>query len=145
MKQSIFQRMVYGNVGINICVYFTIVTMLDLVLSSLQGVWETSYWHLGMRLILCAGAALTLFVFRCFKQLSILVVLALHFSTCILMMILWTWINGFFMELHPDAYFYAVRTIVIAYPVVIVGALIIDGIRTAKANRILKQNWQSAE
>ena len=140
MKQSLFQRMVYGNVAINICVYFTISTILDLILSSLQGVSETSYWHLGMRLILCAGAALTLLIFRYFEKLSTLIMFALHFAICILMMIVWTWISSFFVELHPSAYYYAVRTIVIIYPLIILGGLLIDGIKTAKANRILKKN-----
>ncbi|MGL6199319.1 MAG: hypothetical protein ACRC3H_10350 [Lachnospiraceae bacterium] len=49
------------------------------------------------------------------------------------------WVTSFFREIHSHAYRDAVRTILIIYPIIIVGSIIIDSIRTAKANRILKK------
>ena len=140
MKTSFFDRLIRQNVLINICAFFTLATMLDLILCVAQGVIDTSFWHLGMRFILCACVALSLLVFRHFENLSLLAMLLIHFLICILIIILAVWITGFYAELSPNAYRDAVRTILIAYPVLIVCGLVVDGVKTMKANRILKNN-----
>ena len=140
MKKSVFDRLINGNVAVNICVFFTIATMLDLVLCVMHGVLEISYQHLADRFLLCSIAALTLLVFRFFEKLSMLVIFIIHFIICLIMMVLWVWIGSFYMEVHPNAYRDAVRTVFYIYPVIIIGGLIIDAIRTAKANRILRKS-----
>jgi hypothetical protein len=90
--------------------------------------------------ILCVIASLTLLVFRHFERWSWLAIFLIHATLCIIMMVSWVWIGSFMTEPHPDAYRDAVRTVFIIYPVIIAGGLLIDGVRTAKANRILKKH-----
>ena len=142
MKKSVLHNLIYGNRATTTCIFFTIATMIDLIMCVLIDILDISYWHLGMRFILCVGASLSLMVFRCFEKLSIRVVILIHFFVCILMMLFWAWTTSLYIELHPDAYSDAVRTVFIIYPVIIVGGLIIDGIKTAKVNRILKKLHQ---
>jgi hypothetical protein len=137
-KKSVFDYLIYGNRAVLVCILFTIATMLDLVLCVLQGFADITYKHLLDRFILCTLASLTLLVFRRFEKLSMLAILIIHFFICIIMMLLYAWSGTLYMELHPDAYRDAVRTVFIVYPFIIGGGLIIDGIRTAKANRILR-------
>lgn len=140
MKKSAFYSLVYGNRIDVICAFFTAGTMLDLILCVSQGILDISYWHLGMRLILCTFFSLSLMVFRHFERLSILMILLIHFFICILIMLLFVWVTSLYSEIHPNAYRDAVRTVFYFYPFIIVGGLIIDGVKTAKANRILRKN-----
>lgn len=141
MKKSVLYSMIYGNRAVIICAFFTIATMLDLVLCVfLFGITDISYSHLGDRFILCTIASLSLMVFRYFERLSIHAILLIHFFMCIIMMILYVWTGSFYREIHPNAYRDAVRTVLMIYPVIIIGGLVIDGLRTAKANRILKMS-----
>lgn len=140
MKNSVLHNMIYGNRASVMCVFFTVASILDLVLCVFNGIMDISYWHLGMRFILCIGASLSLMIFRYFEKLSTILMFLIHFVMCILMMILWVWITSLYSEIHPNAYRDAIRTIFYIYPVIIVGGLIIDGVKTAKANRILKKS-----
>lgn len=140
MKKSVLYNMIYGNRAVSICVFFTIATILDLILCVSEGITDISYSHLGDRFILCVVASLSLMIFRRFEQFSLLVILLIHFFICILMMLLYVWTGSFYMEVHHDAYRDAVRTVFYIYPAIIIGGLIIDGYRTAKANRILKKS-----
>ncbi len=137
-KKSLLQSFVYGNKAIVFCIIFTIATLFDLILCVLQGIPDISYWHLGMRFYLCVFVALSFYLFRFFEKLPLLAILLIHFCICILIMLGDVWITGLFTELHPNAYRDAVRTIAMIYPVIILGCVVIDGFRTAKANRILK-------
>jgi hypothetical protein len=91
---------------------------------------------------LCVAASLSLLVFRRFEKLPLFAALLIHFFVCIAMMVLYVFQGSFYMDVHPNAYRDAVRTIFYIYPVVIVGGLLIDGIKTARANFILKKNRQ---
>ena len=142
MKKSIFIKMLYANPAINICIFFTVATMLDLILNVVNGITHDTYLHLGMRFIICSAIALSLMLFRYFEKLSLLAVLFIHAFICILIMLLSTWIWSFFIEVHPNSYRDAVRTIFIIYPVMIVGIVLIDAVQTFRANRILKMNIQ---
>ena len=142
MRKSMFSKMLFANPAINICVFFTIATMLDLILNVASGITHDTYLHLGMRFIICSAIALSLMLFRYFEKLSLLVVLFIHAFICIVIMVLTTWIGSFFAVTHPNAYGDAVRTIFIVYPFIIVGSVLIDGVQTLRANRILKMNMQ---
>jgi len=140
MKKSIFHQLIHGNRLVLICILFTVATMLDLILSIMAGVYENTYLHLANRFILCVLASFGLLVFKYFPKLPLVAVFSVHFLITLATQLLDTWIFGFFIELHPDAYFYAVRTVFIIYPVVVIGSLIIDFLQTMRANRILKKN-----
>jgi len=139
MNKSILYKLIYGNRVTLVCFMFTLVTMLDLILCVLQGIMEITYKHLADRFILCILAALSLMVFRYFKNLPLYFAIIIHFFVCILMMLLNAFSTSLYMELHPNAYRDGVRTICIIYPVIIVGGLGFDAIRTFRANRILKK------
>lgn len=145
MKKSILNELIYGNRFDKICVFFTVATMLDLVLCVANGIYEISYRHLADRFVLCIGAALSLLVFRYFKNMALAAALAIHFFVCIIMMLLYVWTGSFFEVPHPDAYRDAVRTVFIIYPVIVISGLVIDAFRTAKANRILKSHLQNSK
>jgi hypothetical protein len=101
------------------CIFFTVVTMVDLLGSNIiGGEVYTAYWHLGSRLILCTLAAYSLVIFSHLKKLHTVARYAMHFAICIFIMVAYTWINGFFLELHPRAYFYAIRTMLMVYPLI---------------------------
>jgi len=137
MKKSILNQLIHGNRLALICIFFTIATMADLVACVAQGIMEISYKHLADRFFLCIGATLSLMVFRYFKNLPLYVAIIIHFFVCIIMMLLYAFSGSFYMELHPDAYRDAVRTIFILYPIIIAGGLVFDMTRTIRANRIL--------
>jgi len=139
MNKTILNKLIYGNRLVLVCVIFTITTMLDLILCVPQGIMEITYKHLADRFILCLGAALSLMVFRYFKNLPLYCAIIIHFFVCILMMLLYFFSATFYMEIHPNAYRDAVRTIFYAYPPIVIGGLVIDAIRTIKANRILRK------
>ena len=141
-KVSLLHSLVFGNKALVICVAFTLATLIDLFICVSSGIMDISYWHLGMRLLLCTLVVLSLHIFRAFDRLPLLAMLVIHFFLSILIMLAWVWITSLFGEIHPHAYQDAARTVVIIYPVIIVGSLIIDGIRTVKANRILKARFQ---
>jgi len=140
--KSVLHNLVYGNRAIIVCVFFTIATMLDLILCVPQGILDTSFWHLGMRFILCICASLSLLVFRYFEKLSLPLILLIHCLISVLIMILFVWLTGLYTDLHPHAYRDGIRTVFIIYPVIIVGGLFIDATRTARANRILKRTLE---
>lgn len=138
-RVSLLRSLVYGNKGIVLCVAFTLTTILDLLFSVLRGMTDISYWHLGTRFALCCSIALSLYIFKFFEKLPLHAILILHFGISILIMLGSVWITSLYSEIHPNAYRDGARTIIIVYPFIIVGGMVIDGIRTAKANQILKR------
>ena len=141
MKKSIFYRLIYGNRAMLVCLFFTIATMLDLILSVfVAGVYEDTYGHLATRFILCVLASLSLIIFRYFPKLSLLIVFIMHFLITLITQIFYTWISGFFIDLHPDAYRDMIRTILIIYPILMIGCAMLDFFQTARVNQILKKN-----
>ena len=126
MEKTILHRVVYANTFLLICVLFTAITLVDLIGSTLMGATETTYWHLGSRLIICTFAVASLLVFRVLKKIPFAAIVAIHFVVCILMIIAHTWISGFFVELHPRAYFYIIRSMVMIYPAVLGGCIAIE-------------------
>jgi len=129
MLESTFMRkLVYTNTLVLICIIFTTATFLDLVLAlAITGdVYGTDYIHLGTRFIVCVFVSLSLLVFRFFKRLPFAAVIGIHFFAVIIFAVLYVWISGFFIELHPQAMFYMVRSILIIYPFIGIGCIIAD-------------------
>ena len=136
MKKTLLHRLIYGNKFVLICVAFTLATLFDLILTvSLFGDVGTSYWHLGSRLIICTFAVLSLLVFRYLKSLPFFATIGVHFLVCILMAIFYTWISGFFVELHPRAYFYIIRSIFMIYLPIAAVCVVVERIQKAMTNR----------
>ena len=140
-KTSLFRSLIYGNKAIVICVVFTIATMIDLLACVVQGVMEISYWHLGTRFILCVVSILSLYIFKFFNKLPLYAMLIIYFGMGLVIMLGSVWITSLYSEVHPNAYRDAARTVIIIYPIIIAGCIIIDGLRTAKANKILKNRF----
>ena len=141
-KKSMIHHLIYGNSAAVVCVLFTAATMMDLILCVSQGIRDISYWHLGDRFILCILVSLSFHVFKLFDKLPLYAMLIIHAGICILIMLGAVWITSLYTAVHPNAYRDAVRTIIIIYPAFILGCIIIDGFRTAKANRILKKRFR---
>lgn len=144
-RKSLFHSLIYGNKAVEMCIFFTVATMLDLLMCVSQGVMEISYWHLGMRFILCVCITLSFYVFMLFEKLPIYVMLIIHCGMSILIMVGWVWATSLFSEVHPNAYRDAVRTILMIYPVIILGCITLEGLKTAKANKILKERLEEAD
>ena len=138
-RKSLFQSLIYGNKAIVICVSFTLATMIDLLICTMQGILEISYWHLGNRFLMCVLIVLSFYLFKLFDRLPLYAMLLIHFVIGILIMLGNVWVTSLYLEVHPNAYRDAVKTVLIIYPVIIVGCIAIDAVRTAKANRILKK------
>lgn len=136
---SILYRLLYGNKAATICIVFSVATLLDMLLSVSDGIFEISYWQLADRFLLCSLAVLTLSIFKHFEKLPLCIMFLIHFFICISIMLIGAWVNGIFVELHPNAYRDSIRSVVIAYPIIIGGGLLFDVIKTARANRILRK------
>ena len=133
LENAIIQRILNTNTLILICITFTIATLLDLILTvATVGDVGTTYVHLGSRLIICTFVSVSVLVFRYLKKLHLAFILGIHFLFLILFVVMYTWIIGFFIEQHPNAMFYMVRSVVIVYPVVAVVCIVIDFVMKKK-------------
>lgn len=122
-ENKFLHNLIYGNRVRIICYFFTLATLLDVVLSlAFDG--STDHWHLANRFIIVTLVAFSLIIFRLIQKVPLIAVIILHFIICVAIMVLSTWINGFVVELHPRAYYYAIRSIFIIYPIIIVGGII---------------------
>ena len=140
-KQSMFKSLVFGNKLIIICVFFTIATMLDIILCTIfKTESATTHVHLIDRMLLSIVAVLPLIVFKHFEKLSMLAILSIYYVVCCGLAELYVFIAGKILyELHPDAYRDIFRSVTIMFLAIVVGALAIDLTRTAIANKELKK------
>ena len=127
LENKIIHRLLRINPLIMICITFTVATIFDTALTlAAFGDVGTTYAHLITRLILCTFISLSLLVFRLFKRLPLLAILGIHFAALMGFAALYVWISGFFLELHPDAMFYMLRSILIVYIPIALVCVIID-------------------
>ena len=128
LENNFFRRLIYANTFLWICVTFTVATFLDLTLTTVfyGDTGTTSYQHLGTRFIICTLASVSLLVFRLFKKLPFPVIMGMHFLACLGFAVLYIWITGIFMEQHPGAMFYMVRSVLIIYPFIAACCIAID-------------------
>ena len=122
-------NLVYRNKIRLICEAFTLVTIIDII-ASMIGEGSTSHEHLLSRLIVVALSALSIEIFK-IKKLPIIPKFIAHFLVCVGIMVAYTWLSGFFWELHPRAYWYGIRSVLIVYPILVV-AVIITNVLTRK-------------
>lgn len=138
--KSIFNYMINGNKLVIVCIFFTLATMLDVIICTIfQMQTMTSHAHLIDRMLLCLILVPLLSLFKHFEKLPIWAVLLLHFIACCILSQIYVYMAGFFQELHPDAHRDMLRTIIIVYAVWVPSAFIIDLAHTAIANRELKK------
>lgn len=140
LENTLVRRILNTNTLILICVTFTIATLLDLILTvAAVGDVGTTYVHLGSRLVICAFVSVSLLLFRYFEKWHLAVLMGLHFLLTLLFVVLYTWGIGFFIEQHPNAMFYMVRSILIVYPIIAVVCIAVDFVLKARKNRRTKQ------
>ncbi|MCL1996642.1 MAG: hypothetical protein FWG63_10585 [Defluviitaleaceae bacterium] len=119
LESPFIRRLLNTNTLILICIIFTISTLFDLVLTVITvGDVGTTYVHLGSRLILCTFVSGSLLIFRYFKKQHFAILTGIHFLLALFFVALYTWIIGFFVEQHPNAMFYMVRSVLIVYPII---------------------------
>ena len=124
------------NALLLICVTFTIATILDLLVTVISvGDVGTDYVHLGTRFILCVFVSVSLLVFRYFKKLPFILMVGIHFLLLLLFAVLYVWIVGFFIDQHPRAMFYMVRSVLIVYPLVAGVCIVLDCILKARRKK----------
>jgi len=132
LENSFRRKVLYTNPLILICITFTIVTVIDLVLTVFTlGDDGTTYHHLGSRLILCTFVSVSLLVFR-FKKIPIVLLFSIHFIAFLLFAVFYVWINSFFVEQHPDAMREMIRTVFITYPPIAGVVMLIDLVQKKK-------------
>jgi hypothetical protein len=122
LYSSIFGNKIIFVWFVLICIIFTLVTLLDVVLSLSFG-GSTSHVHLLTRIIVVTLSILSLSVFRLLRNAHIIISFFLHFVICIGIIIFSTFIIGLFTELHPRAYFDAFLSMLFIYPLIIVGVV----------------------
>ena len=136
LENRIIRRLISTNTLVLVCIVFTIATLLDLVLTvSTIGDVGTTYVHLGSRFALCFFASFSLLLFRYLKKLHFAILLGLHFLLTLIFTALYTWSIGFFINQHPNAMFYMIRSVLIVYPVVAVIFIAIDFVLKAKRKK----------
>jgi hypothetical protein len=114
---------------------FTMATLIDLILTvAAVGDVGTTYVHLCSRLVICTFVSVSLLVFRYFKKLHLAIFMGIHFLLTMLFVVFYTWIIGFFIEQHPNAMFYMIRSILIVYPVIATTFIVIDLVLKSKKN-----------
>jgi len=121
-KKGLLSEIIYRNKIQLICEAFTFATILDIIISLISN-GSTSHEHLLSRLIIVALSVLSLEVFKV-KKLSMTIVFLLHFLVCVGIMLISTWFNGLFLELHPNAYWDGIRSVFIVYPIFVIGIVI---------------------
>ena len=136
LENALFRRITDTNTFVLICITFTIATLIDLV-STLIAVGDvgTTYAHLGARLILCTFASVSLLVFRYFKKRPFTSIIGIHFLLFILFSVLYVLISGLFLHQHPRAMFYMVRSVLIVYPFIAIGFIVLDRILKTRKER----------
>lgn len=119
-------KIIHTNTFVLICITFTVATLFDLIFSvAITGdFYGTDYLHIGTRFILCTFVSVSLLVFRYFKRLPHIAVIGIHFLVVIIFTVLYVWITSFFIEQHPRAMFYMVRSVLIVYPIIATGFLL---------------------
>lgn len=139
-KNSVFKYLIFGNKLVIICVFFTIATIMDVVLCTILGhETATTHTHLFDRMMLCIIAIIPLQLFKYFEKLSMWAIFPIHYIVSCVLAELYVYVCSFYQELHHDAYRDIFRSVTMLYIVLIIGALIIDLSRTARANRALKK------
>lgn len=139
-KKSVFKTMIHGNKLVIMCVFFTAATILDMLICTiLKTETATTYEHLLSRMVLCVLTIPPLSLFKYFEKLSMWAIFPMHYAACCLLSTLYVYIDGFFVDLHPNAYRDIFRSVTLMYLVFISCALIIDLARTARANKELKR------
>jgi|GEM_PF-1436388 len=136
LENRFIRKLLYANTLIWICVTFTIATVLDMVLTvAIFGDVGTTYQHLATRLVICIFVSVSLLVFRVFKRLPFPVIMGLHFAACMGFAVLYVWISGFFVEMHPRAMFYMVRSVLFIYPGIAAGCICFDWVLKMREKR----------
>ena len=139
LENSFIRRLLNTNTLILICIMFTISTLFDLVLTVITvGDVGTTYVHLGSRLIICTFVSGSFLIFRYFKKQHFAILTGVHFLITPFFVALYTWIIGFFVDQHPNAMFYMVRSILIIYPVIAAVCIVIDFILKTKKGKYAK-------
>jgi len=135
LENKVIHRLLHINPLIMICITFTIATIFDTILTvAAFGDVGTTYAHLITRLILCTFISLSLLVFRLFKRLRLPAILGIHFAALMGFTALYVWLSDFFLELHPDAMFYMLRSILIVYIPIAMVCIILDIIAKKRRN-----------
>ena len=139
LENSFIRLLLNMNTLILTCIIFTISTLFDLVLTVIMvGDVGTTYVHLGSRFIICAFVSGSFLIFRYFKEKRFAILAGAHFLLTLLFGLLYTWVIGFFVEQHPNAMFYMIRSILIVYPVIAAVCIVIDLILKAKKSKSVK-------
>jgi hypothetical protein len=129
LENTLVKRLLHTNIFIIICVIFTVATLLDLILTVVFfGDVGTTYAHLGARIVLSIFGASSLLIFRFLKKLPFALIIFIHLLTLLVFTALYVQIYGIFIEQHPRAMFYMIRSVLIVYPIIGIGCIVTDRI-----------------
>lgn len=93
---------------------FAVLTVVSSLLNLLIGVAETSNFHILLRFLIVALAIGSLYIFDWLQHSPRSLVHLIHYVMTLTVVFLMTWLSGFYVQLHPDAY----RDIFLNYTVV---------------------------
>jgi hypothetical protein len=127
---------ILSNKLITVCILFTVFTLLDTI-PILLGLWPAKigigpYVHLLSRFVLHSILISGLFIFDILRKTikSKLIIYAITFVITWALLLIYLWINGIFIELHPDAFKDLSRSYAFMYG--LLGAVIFISDRTKK-------------
>ncbi|SCZ05785.1 DUF6608 family protein [Alkaliphilus peptidifermentans] len=93
---------------------FTVLTLISSIYSIANGRLYDTHTHLIMRFIITAIAIGSLYVYDWFNKKPLYLVHIIHYIITMTAVFSLVWVNGLFIELHPNAY----RDIFLNYTVV---------------------------
>lgn len=98
-----------------VCIFYTLISLFIVITEMISGKGGQTHHNILMCLLLTVMAIVILSMQSFFSEYSPLLVSFIQLVTGILLVLLITYINGLFSELHPDAYRDMVRSYLMFY------------------------------
>jgi len=147
-KRHSFDRLFEGNMLVLFCVIFTVIIIVEVILATIRGSTvhlsvQSLIWHV----IFISAPLLPLAIFQYLWRSNYIgerdylfwVSIPLHYLISCGITLLYLFIRSFFVPLTQRIYLVVLINYSIMYIIILAGAVIIDLLQTAKANRNLRK------
>lgn len=122
-----------------ICVSYTIISLGIALLETIIYKSDRGFSELFFKLIWTSIGVCVLYMHPLLERLSPLTMIILQYVAAMLLVFLSVWLNGFFEELHEQAYYHAFRSFTVVYIIFALIYYIGVIIDVRKQNRLLKE------
>jgi hypothetical protein len=97
-----------------VCVVYTLATVTSSGMGLLAGRTTDTHVHLLLRFLVSFIGITSILIFNLFPRWSLPGIFSFHYGATMSVILLLVWMNGFYTDLHPDAY----RDIILNYSVI---------------------------